>query len=443
MKNKISTLLFLAILFLFQFSREAKACHAIALVNVSITVVGNGVNCNASSDSPTCGCGNYWLDVEVHCNGCAFQNPCTNSNAYGPFVNSGTGCYGSTQMAKPNCVVQAYPTVFVPFNGLCPGIVYKLRMREHHGTANPPTGPWSATFTFTVPGTPPTVTSFATASPTTICPPQTSQLNCGYTVNPTCTVSSCPVTYSWVPAASLNNASIQNPVASPTATTTYTVYFVGGCVPIPPATVTVTVSPAPVAGTASVNPTSVCPGQNVTLTLTGFSGNIQWQSGPTSTGPWTNIAGATTSSYVFGPVNSNICFQAVVTNSCGSVTSNVVCVTVSSNATITVNPSAPSICIGNSTSLTASGANTYVWSPATNLSSTTGATVTANPTVTTTYTVTGTTSSGCTGTATVTVTVNPLPTITVNPNAPSICSGSSTSLTASGASTYNWKARSG
>ncbi|HEY6162355.1 MAG TPA: PKD domain-containing protein [Bacteroidia bacterium] len=438
MKNKISALLFLSFFFFIHFNKEAKACHAIALVNVSITVLPNGINCNASSDSPTCGCGNYWLDVEVQCNGCPWQNPCTSTNAYGPFVSSGTGCYGSTQMAKPNCVVQAYPTVFIPFAGLCPGIVYKVQMREHHATAVPPVGPWSATFTFTVPGSPPTVTSFATANPTTICPPQTSQLNCGYNVNPTCTVSSCPVGYSWVPAGSLNNAAIQNPVASPTTTTTYTVYFVGGCVPIPPATVTVTVSPPPIAGTASVNPTSVCPGQNVTLTLTGFSGNIQWQSGPTSTGPWTNIVGATTSSYVFGPVNSNTCFHAVVTNSCGSVTSNVVCVTVNGNATITVTPSAPNICIGNSTSLTANGANTYSWSPATNLSSTTGATVTANPTVTTTYTVTGTTSSGCTGTATVTVTVNPLPTITINPNAPSICSGSSTTLTASGASTYSW-----
>ena len=45
--------------------------------------------------------------------------------------------------------------------------------------------------------------------------------------------------------------------------------------------------------------------------------------------------------------------------------------------------------------LSALGANTYTWSPATGLSTTTGSTVTANPTSTTTYTVNGKTNGGC------------------------------------------------
>lgn len=437
MKRRSAALFLSLIAFSFFFSYQAKACHAIALVNTSITVLGNGINCNASSDSPTCGCGNYWLDVEVQCNGCPFQGGCIVTNNYGPFITSGPGCYGSAQMAKPNCVVQAYPTVFIPFAGLCPGVTYKLQMREHHGTASPPVGPWSATYLFTVPGSPPVVTSFATATPPIICLPQTSQLNCGYTVNPNCSVSGCPITYSWVPAGTLNNPTLQNPVASPTTTTTYTVYFIGGCVPIPPATVTVTVSAAPIAGTASVNPTSVCSGACVTLTLTGFSGNIQWQSGPSNVGPWTNIGGATTASYLFCPVTTTTWFQAVVTNSCGSVSSNPVQVVVNPAPVVTINPNPTAICIGGSVVITASGATSYVWSPGTGLSCTTCPNPTANPTTTTTYTVTGT-SSGCTGTATVTVTVNPLPTITINPNAPSICAGSNVPLTASGASTYVW-----
>jgi len=65
-----------------------------------------------------------------------------------------------------------------------------------------------------------------------------------------------------------------------------------------------------------------------------------------------------------------------------------------------------SICNGNATELSVSGANTYVWSPATGLSASTGNTVTANPTVTTTYTVTGTGANGCQSSDTVTVTVN-------------------------------------
>ena len=74
----------------------------------------------------------------------------------------------------------------------------------------------------------------------------------------------------------------------------------------------------------------------------------------------------------------------------------------------TISPVSTSICAGNSVILTASGASSYSWAPSTNLSSTSGASVTANPTVTTIYTVTGTCGDS-TGTKTITVTVNPLP----------------------------------
>ena len=57
-----------------------------------------------------------------------------------------------------------------------------------------------------------------------------------------------------------------------------------------------------------------------------------------------------------------------------------------------------------SAQLNATGAQTYVWGPDVNLSSTTGASVTASPTATQTYQVVGTT-DGCSASATVTVTV--------------------------------------
>lgn len=66
-----------------------------------------------------------------------------------------------------------------------------------------------------------------------------------------------------------------------------------------------------------------------------------------------------------------------------------------------------SLCIGSSTTLTASGATAYTWMPGTGLSATTGSSVTASHSLTTTYTITGTL-LGCSGTGTVTVTVNPL-----------------------------------
>lgn len=73
---------------------------------------------------------------------------------------------------------------------------------------------------------------------------------------------------------------------------------------------------------------------------------------------------------------------------------------------ITSVPASGTINAGQSITLTATGGTTYAWSPSTNLSAATGATVDANPSATTTYTVTATDAHGCTGTDNITVTVN-------------------------------------
>ncbi|MFM9004062.1 MAG: hypothetical protein ACKOSR_00920 [Flavobacteriales bacterium] len=87
---------------------------------------------------------------------------------------------------------------------------------------------------------------------------------------------------------------------------------------------------------------------------------------------------------------------------------------------ITVN--SPTICLGSSATLTATGGTSYTWTPSAGLSATTGATVVATPTATTTYTVNGTGPCGS-GSATSTVTVNPIVAPAFNAIAP-ICSGS-------------------
>jgi len=82
-----------------------------------------------------------------------------------------------------------------------------------------------------------------------------------------------------------------------------------------------------------------------------------------------------------------------------------------------------SICTSNSTTLTANGAISYVWSPATGLNTTNGASVTADPTATQTYTVTGTDGNQCVNTSQVTVTVTPKPTPTFT-QIPAFCQNS-------------------
>jgi hypothetical protein len=107
------------------------------------------------------------------------------------------------------------------------------------------------------------------------------------------------------------------------------------------------------------------------------------------------------------------------------------------NVTAGTNP----LCLNNSTSLTASGAATYAWAPATGLSATSGSSVTANPTATTTYTVTGTSAQGCTASTTITLTVNGLQAV-ITPSATAICQGESVTLSGpvdpDGLATYTW-----
>ncbi|MGV3612840.1 MAG: T9SS type A sorting domain-containing protein [Fluviicola sp.] len=125
-------------------------------------------------------------------------------------------------------------------------------------------------------------------------------------------------------------------------------------------------------------------------------------------------------------------------NPAATGTDNGMNLTVAGPPPVTATPSMGTICVGNSTSITASGANTYVWTPSGTLSSSTGANVTANPTSTQVYTVTGTDGNGCSNSTAVTITVATLPSVAATPSIGTICVGNSTSITASGANTYVW-----
>ena len=99
---------------------------------------------------------------------------------------------------------------------------------------------------------------------------------------------------------------------------------------------------------------------------------------------------------------------------------------------VTVSVSSGSICIGASTTLTASGANSYVW----NDGQTTNP-ITVSPTTTTNFTATGTDSNGCTGAGTTQITVYPLPSVSIS-GALTYCAGGSTTLDAGSFVSYLW-----
>lgn len=218
-------------------------------------------------------------------------------------------------------------------------------------------------------------------------------------------------TYSWNTGESTASITV-----SPTTTTTYTVTgMTGGICPSYPVDVTVTVNPAP-SVTISGNNT-ICDGESTTLTAAGGTSYL-WSN--TSTNPSITVNPTTTTTYYVTVTGSNGC-------------------TTVDNETVTVNPLPTAsisgnlnICEGNSTTLTANGGSSYLWST----TETTQAII-VSPVTTTAYTVTVTDGNGCTDTETATVNVTPVPTITIVGDT-AICEGESATISASGGDTYLW-----
>ena len=99
--------------------------------------------------------------------------------------------------------------------------------------------------------------------------------------SPTASGGTAPYTYMWSPATSLNNDTISNPLANPTATTIYTVTVTDNAANTASASVTVTVNPTPNVQITGQN--FVCAGQCVTITATGGT-TYQWSTGAIGAG---------------------------------------------------------------------------------------------------------------------------------------------------------------
>ena len=108
-------------------------------------------------------------------------------------------------------------------------------------------------------------------------------------------------------------------------------------------------------------------------------------------------------------------YSANTTLVCDPVTSSAVTVTSVLAPVITFNPANPAVCSGTAVNIIASGASTYSWSPSTGLNTTTGSSVTANPSIATTYNVIGTDVNGCSNSASVTVSISQSTSVTLSP----------------------------
>jgi gliding motility-associated-like protein len=123
----------------------------------------------------------------------------------------------------------------------------------------------------------------------------------------------------------------------------------------------------------------------------------------------------------------------------------------SATNTITVYPienvvaSSPvAICSGGSVMISATNASSYLWSPATGLSSTTGASVMASPSSTTLYTVTGLdNASGCTSQDQVTVSVLQVPVASISYSGSPFCNQGTISVSQTGQSGGTYQSTAG
>ncbi|MBF4464289.1 gliding motility-associated C-terminal domain-containing protein [Flavobacterium sp. LC2016-12] len=300
-----------------------------------------------------------------------------------------------------------------------------------------------------------------------------------HTLTVTATNGTPSLTYQW--SNSIDNINF-SPISGATSSTyvtpalTQTTYYRvavsasgNGCTTITSSVATVVVLSDIFITTQPVVRTNICSGSTATLNVTasGGSGNYtyQWRSATVLAGPYTNISGATSSSYTTPALTQNTYYQVVIsdnTQGCSPVTSNVSGVIIPSIITQPVTPA--TVCVGGTISLsTAASANggsatfTYQWQSSpngttgwTNVSTGTGG-ATANYTsaalsATTYYrAIISSSNPSCTLTTNVVMaTVIPDPTITTQPTGGNICEGGTFTMSSgatggSGNFTYQWQ----
>lgn len=231
--------------------------------------------------------------------------------------------------------------------------------------------------------------------------------------------------YSW---ASINNNS---PIItiSPPASTTYTLLAATGTCTASK-TATIIVNPLPII-TVTGND-SICKGSTSLLSATGAV-SYNWV-------PNNGLNNVNTANVLASP------FQTQTYNIIGQDVNN--CID-SASFKLNVIPlpqlqiiGTQSFCIGQTTQLTASGADQYVWSPIIGLTNTTGSQVTTSVNSNTTYNIVGINNGMCKDSISIPITVFPLPTVSLS--APdSICQGQEFKIAAMGNGDFSWSTASG
>lgn len=173
-------------------------------------------------------------------------------------------------------------------------------------------------------------------------------------------------------------------------------------------------------------PVPVCPG--IPYQLEAFGGaNYSWTP--------TEVLDNPNSPSPIAIIDETTDFMVIISDSCGVDTLYLTLEVYDVNGNVSPDTS---LCIGNSTTLIATGGGTYFWDPPTFLSSPTSATPLCTPTTTTTYTIKITSPDGCLINDTVVISVFYDPPIPIIPDTVSMCLNSPTSIQVAGGESYVW-----
>ena len=260
------------------------------------------------------------------------------------------------------------------------------------------------------------------------------------TLSPTVN-GTAPFTYDWSPTATLDNSTSSNPIASPTGDTDYmvTITSASGCTG--EATVQVRIGGAV---TISVEPydTTICAENMVSLTASGGT-NFIWEEGDSN--PTTgNLSAYNIPNPVFenGLAGSTYNYDVIVEDMAFPGffdTANIVIQTLATPEVVINSSSASFICRDEELTLTATGANTYVWENVTNGSQIgTNPIITVMPSIETNYQVTGMDTSGCVGGDQITIGVNEAAVAEIFSLPSSGCSGDSVLLFGGTGTSMEW-----
>ncbi|MCE3227752.1 MAG: hypothetical protein K0S32_2303 [Bacteroidetes bacterium] len=262
-------------------------------------------------------------------------------------------------------------------------------------------------------------------NPTITINPATPTICAGSSINLT---ANGATSYNWAPSNGLSTTSGQVVSAGPLANETYTILGTQNtCTNV--AYITVTVIPVP---NLIINATqyTVCAGYPTNLSVNGAQ-SFSWS-------PPVGLSGVTGPFVVANPANTTTYTVVGFNGMCMASGSIPIQVIPQPN----LNVSSPNyyLCEGQSTTISATGAQSYSWFPAQTLSSSVGNVVVATPATSTNYTVVGYNTQGTITCAEVhSYSIVVIPWASANlPAKVVICEGETAKINVSGGNTYSW-----